>query len=233
MIPDRAFFVDPDSVSGQSFILNKTESNHAIRVLRMKVGNEIALLDGVGTGYNGKIQSVNKLVTGEILQTFPNLGENEYQIILAPALIKRDRFESILEKATELGVSEICPVLMDRRVKNKLNIDRCQKLIQSASKQTMRSKFPKIYPPKSFDDILKLEGQKICAMIGETKQLSKLNLKKENPIVVIIGPEGDFSKNEIELMNRSDVQFYNLGNRRLRSETAALNSLSVLNETLM
>ena len=59
MIPDRAFFVDPDSVSGQSFILNKTESNHAIRVLRMKVGNEIALLDGVGTGYNGKIQSVN------------------------------------------------------------------------------------------------------------------------------------------------------------------------------
>jgi len=232
MIPDRAFYIEPDTISGQSFSLNKTESNHAIRVLRMSNGDDIALLDGKGMGYHGIIQSTNKIVKGEILEHFPNLGENDFNIILAPALIKRDRFESMLEKATELGVAEIFPILMDRSVKNKLNLERSTKIIHAAAKQSMRSRFPKILEPKPLNEILTQNGQIVCAMIGETSTISKLNLNNIEPVFVIVGPEGDFTESEIELMKNANVQFYNLGQRRLRSETAALNSLSILNELL-
>jgi len=232
MIPDKAFYVEPESVSGESFIINKFESNHATRVLRLKINDEIALLDGKGIGYTGQITRLDNIVSGKILQSFPNLGENNFQIILAPALIKRDRFELLLEKAVELGVTEIYPVIMDRCVKNKLNLDRCKKLIQSASKQTLRSRFPVIHEPTSLPEILKLEGQKVCAMIGEDKSLSQLDLSHKTPVIVIVGPEGDFSEKEAKLMHQANIRFYSLGERRLRAETASVNSLSVLNELL-
>lgn len=232
MIPDRAFFIEPETISGNTFSLNQTESNHAVRVLRMKVGQDITLLDGKGMGYHGRITQLDQTVFGEIIQSYPNLGENDYTLILAPAIIKRDRFEFMLEKAIELGVCEIIPVMMDRTVKNKLNMERCEKLIQSAAKQSMRSKFPMIHKPKRIKDILEMEGQKFCAMINETKTLSQCSVNKKSPIIIIVGPEGDFSDSETTLMNHASIQFFNLGDRRLRSETAAINSLSIINEIL-
>ena len=117
MSPDKAFYVNPLNVNGSTFQLDKAESNHAIRVLRLKKGDEICLLDGAGIGYHAKIKSIEKNVSGTIKEVKPDLGENKCPVNLASALIKRDRFELMLEKATELGVNEIQPLILERCVK--------------------------------------------------------------------------------------------------------------------
>ena len=231
MIPDKAFYVNPLNVNGSTFQLDKAESNHATRVLRLKQGDEICLLDGAGIGYHAKIKSIGKNVSGTIKESLPDLGENKYSVILAPALIKRDRFELMLEKATELGVNEIQPLTFERCVKKTMNFERSQKIVISSSKQCRRSRFPVLHEPIDIKKILKnTDGQFISGLMGADKSLSELELDKN--VTVIIGPEGDFTENEIGQMKNAGVIFFNLGGRRLRAETAALNSLAVLNELL-
>lgn len=229
MIPDKAFYVNPLNVNGSTFQLDKAESNHATRVLRLKQGDEICLLDGAGIGYHAKIKSIGKNVSGTIKESLPDLGENKYSVILAPALIKRDRFELMLEKATELGVNKIQPLTLERCVKKTMNFERGQKIVISSAKQCRRSRFPVLHEPIDMIKLLKnSDGQFISGLMGADKSLSELKLDKN--ITVIIGPEGDFTENEIGQMKNAGVLFFNLGERRLRAETAALNSLAVLNE---
>ena len=183
MIPDYAFYVNPEKIIGDSFSLDKDESKHAIQVLRKKVGDKICLLNGIGTGYFVVIDSIEKnQVFGSIKETIPELGENRVSLGLAPALIKRDRFELILENM------------------------------------------------ESFLEMR--DGKILSGLMGTHKSLTQLNLVSERPITVIIGPEGDFTKKEIEIMKGKGVVFFHLGERRLRAETAVLNSLSILNELI-
>jgi len=227
--PDKAFYVNPLNVNGSTFQLDKAESNHATRVLRLKKGDEICLLNGAGIGYHAKIKSVEKNVSGTIKESIPDLGENKYSVNLASALIKRDRFELMLEKATELGVNKIQPLSLERCVKTTMNFERSQKIVISSAKQCCRSRFPVLHEPINMKKLLKnSDGQFISGLIGADKSLSELELDKN--ITVIIGPEGDFTENEIGQMKNAGVLFFNLGGRRLRAETAALNSLAVLNE---
>ena len=231
MIPDKAFYVNPLNVNGSTFQLDKAESNHATRVLRLKQGDEICLLDGAGIGYHAKINSIEKNVSGTIKESIPDLGENKCSVNLASALIKRDRFELMLEKATELGVNEIQPLTFERCVKKTMNFERSQKIVISSAKQCCRSRFPILHEPIDIKKLLKnSDGQFISGLMGADKSLSELELDKN--VTVIIGPEGDFTENEIGQMKNAGVIFFNLGGRRLRAETAALNSLAVLNELL-
>ena len=229
MTPDKAFYVNPLNVNGSTFQLDKAESNHATRVLRLKKGDEICLLNGAGIGYHAKIKSVEKNVSGTIKESIPDLGENKCSVNLASGLIKRDRFELMLEKATELGVNEIQPLMLERCVKKTMNFERSQKIVISSAKQCCRSRFPVLHEPINMKKLLKnSDGQFISGLIGADKSLSELELDKN--VTVIIGPEGDFTENEIGQMKNAGVLFFNLGGRRLRAETAALNSLAVLNE---
>ena len=229
MTPDKAFYVNPFNVNGSTFQLDKAESNHATRVLRLKKGDEICLLNGAGIGYHAKINSIEKNVSGTIKESIPDLGENKYSVNLASALIKRDRFELMLEKATELGVNEIQPLMLERCVKKTMNFERSQKIVISSAKQCYRSRFPVLHEPIDMKKLLKnSDGQFISGLMGADKSLSELELDKN--VTVIIGPEGDFTENEIGQMKNAGVLFFNLGGRRLRAETAALNSLAVLNE---
>ena len=229
MSPDKAFYVNPFNVNGSTFQLDKAESNHATRVLRLKKGDEICLLDGAGIGYHAKIKSIEKNVSGTIKESIPDLGENKCSVNLASALIKRDRFELMLEKATELGVNEIQPLMLERCVKKTMNFERSQKIVISSAKQCYRSRFPVLHEPINMKKLLKnSDGQFISGLMGADKSLSELELDKN--VTVIIGPEGDFTENEIGQMKNAGVLFFNLGGRRLRAETAALNSLAVLNE---
>lgn len=229
MTPDKAFYVNPLNVNGSTFQLDKAESNHATRVLRLKKGDEICLLNGAGIGYHAKINSIEKNVSGTIKESIPDLGENKYSVNLASALIKRDRFELMLEKATELGVNKIQPLTLDRCVKKTMNFERSQKIVISSAKQCCRSRFPMLHEPIDMKKLLKnSDGQFISGLMDADKSLSELELDKN--VTVIIGPEGDFTENEIGQMKNAGVLFFNLGGRRLRAETAALNSLAVLNE---
>ena len=228
---DKAFYVNPINVNGSSFQLDIAESNHAIRVLRLKKGDEICLLNGVGIGYHAKVKSIEKNVTGTIKESMPDLGENKCSVNLASALIKRDRFELMLEKATELGVHEIQPLILERCVKTTMNFERSQKIIISSAKQCCRSRFPVLHEPIDMITLLKnSDGQFISGLMGADKSLTELAL--DNNVTVIIGPEGDFTENEIGQMKNAGVLFFNLGGRRLRAETAALNSLAVINELI-
>ncbi len=234
MIPDCAFYVNPKKIIGELFSLDKDESKHAIQVLRKKVGDKICLLNGIGTGYLVVIDSIeNNQVFGSVKETLPELGENSILLGLAPALIKRDRFELILEKATELGVNEIYPLVLDRSVKKTMNYDRSVKIVTAASKQCRRSRFPKLHEPLNMESFLEMKNGKILSgLMGTQKSLTQLNLELENSITVIIGPEGDFTKKEIKIMREKGVVFFNLGERRIRAETAVLNTLSILNEII-
>lgn len=231
MSSDKAFYVNPINVNGSTFQLDEAESNHAIRVLRLKKGDEICLLDGAGIGYHAKIKSIEKNVSGTIIEVKPDLGENKCSVNLASALIKRDRFELMLEKATELGVNEIKPLTLERCVKKTMNFERSQKIVISSAKQCCRSRFPVLHGPMDMKKLLKSsDGQFISGLMGADKSLSELEL--DNNVTMIIGPEGDFTENEIGQMRNAGVLFFNLGGRRLRAETAALNSLAVLNELM-
>ena len=234
MIPGKAFYIDPDKVNGDTFELDREESSHASRVLRLKPNDEICLLDGTGTGFHALINSVvHDRVSGVIREKKHGLGENRISIILAPAMIKRDRFETLLEKATELGVNEIHPLVLDRCVKKTINTNRCQKIVTASAKQCRRSRFPVVKHPKDLETwINSMDGPCIAGSLNGEKTISQLNLGAEKPIHIIIGPEGDFSDHEIKKMKKAGVQFYSLGERRLRAETAALATLSVLNELM-
>jgi 16S rRNA (uracil1498-N3)-methyltransferase len=235
VIPDKAFYVDPKNVNDTTFFLNKEESHHVTKVFRLALGSKISLLNGIGSGYIAKIDSVNGgIVFGTIEDKLESFGENKYDLNIAPAVIKRDRFESLLEKVTELGVKEIYPLITDRCIKNTINMTRCRKIIISASKQCQRSHFPLLHEPIDMNTWLNsLEGQCFAGIKNVTYQLSDMDIEKENVINIMIGPEGDFSPKEIEMLKKKGVRFYTLGNRRLRSETAAQSSLSILNELMI
>lgn len=234
MIPNKAFYIDPKNIVASNFCLDKNESRHAILVLRLEIHDEIYLLNGVGTGFIGVVESINNdIVSGSIKQELKGLGENTINIVLAPAIIKRDRFENLLEKATEMGINTIQPLALDRCVKKTINIERCEKIVRSSAKQCLRSKFPKVNSPIGMEKFIdNFSGQNLAGVIGSSKSLSAIDLNKDEVINVFIGPEGDFSNRELNMMKEASVYFYSLGVRRLRSETASLTSIALLNETL-
>ncbi|MBL7014428.1 MAG: 16S rRNA (uracil(1498)-N(3))-methyltransferase [Candidatus Marinimicrobia bacterium] len=234
MSPDHAFFIEPNSVTGQSFILDKEESHHASHVLRMKAGTVIRLLDGTGNGYTAEIKKLGTHVSGHIIETIPQLGENTTPIHLALGLIKRDRFELTLEKATELGVQSITPLILDRCIKRSVNLERSRKQIIAASKQCQRSYFPAVHQPISLNEWINSTTNEIrigCFIGSETPISNVAKMFPSKPLHIIIGPEGDFSEPELKLLIENQIVPVNLGPRRLRAETAVMAALAVLNET--
>ena len=235
----RSFFVDPDKIRNNHFILNKKESHHLSNVLRIKTGELVWLIDGVGTAYNGIIENIlPEKVTGTIKEVFPKYGEPTCDIFLAIGIIKRTRMELAIEKATECGVRTITTIPMDRSIKRSINYERVNKIIRSATKQCARSKFPSFmdaYSLKSWLDQL-YDGPLVVCLGKTTNHIGKLhsilpkNLKGLN---LVIGPEGDFTEKEISLLKDNKAIFVSLGNRRLRTETAIVSALSIINEIVI
>tara|TARA_B100001027_G_C16170679_1_gene286825 strand:+ start:24 stop:725 length:702 start_codon:yes stop_codon:yes gene_type:complete len=230
----NAFFVSPDNLSGNSFSLDRRESHHAFHVFRLGPGNMISLLDGKGLGYKAIIERIEGgIVHGRIEKLIDQMGENSNKIIIVPALLKRDRFEGLIEKATELGVKEIHPLVSENCIKKTVNIERCKKIIIASAKQCQRSYFPAIKEPNTMVKWLnKPREQCFAGIIGTKRRLKKFKYNKNLPIYILIGPEGDFSFKELNLLKKVGVKLFSLGNRRLRSETAAQATLSILNEFL-
>lgn len=231
MIPDKSFYVNPKEINDKSFTLNSIESNHLVNVLRLNIGDKIFLLDGLGTAYVAIIEQLSKnSVAGLIKKKIKKYGENKSHINLVPAIIKRDRFETLIEKAVELGARQIQPLILDHCQKKTINLDRCKKIIISSAKQCKRSFFPVINEPVSLELFLKdKKGDCFVGIQNASKSLIEFVNNKMRSIELIIGPEGDFSKKEYDLLKKNNVQPFNLGQRRLRSETASVAALSILN----
>ena len=231
-LPEKAFYVKPNNIAKERFSLCEVESKHALKVLRLKIGDSIILIDGMSTGYIGEIKRVKKNeLSGTIKKVVKDLGETKNTIHIYPALFKKSRFEILLEKATELGVKEIHPLITKRSVLQTINLDRCKKILIASAKQCRRSFFPIIHKPKSLESLFKTKKKYIyhACHLEADQNLLPFNIPKIYPINVIIGPEGGFSENELGLMEKKGINFFSLGNRRLRSETAAITSLALLN----
>ena len=239
-MPDfRVFFVESDKIQKNHFTLNKKESHHLSNVLRIKAGELIWLIDGVGTTYNGIIENIlPEKVTGTIKEVFPKYGEPTCDIFLAIGIIKRARMELAIEKATECGVRTITTVPMDRSIKRSINYERVNKIIRSATKQCARSKFPSFMDANSlqswldqlYDGPLVVCSGKATNHIGKLHSILPKNLKGLN---LVIGPEGDFTEKEISILKDNKAIFVSLGNRRLRTETAVVSALSIINEIVI
>ncbi len=212
--------------------LTEEESKHAQKVLRLQLDDEVNVINGKGLVAYGKIKQLGKKIEIEIEKTEtakpPKL---HLHIALAPTK-SIDRFEFFVEKAVEFGVNEITPIITQHSERKSLNIEKIRKQIQTACKQSLQYYFPVCNEAISFNDFLRLHSDKTLFIAHCNPNFQRTSLKDVtiiNEMIVAIGPEGDFSVNEIEKLSlQKNIQSLALGNNRLRTETAGIFVASTL-----
>lgn len=205
----------------------KEESRHLIRVLRKKRGDQIHITDGKGNLYWAEIIDDNdKKCEVQVLKSDRKPDSKEYRLHVAIAPTKsNDRFEWFLEKATEIGIDEISPIICEHSERKKINLERCEKVLLTAMKQSLKLSLPKINPLQRFNDLIQdsSEDAKIIAHCAdEDKQSLQELITDQSNILVLIGPEGDFSPHEIQEAADAGFKSLDLGKSRLRTETAGI-----------
>ncbi|GGE56260.1 16S rRNA (uracil1498-N3)-methyltransferase [Pedobacter psychrotolerans] len=220
-------FYTPD-ISQNTYTLNEEESKHCVRVLRLSKGTVVNLVDGVGGFYTAEITDDHpKKVTLSILNVETEFHKRNHYLHIAVAPTKNiDRMEWFLEKATELGIDEITPIITDRSERRVVKDDRLNKVITAAVKQSIKAYHPKLNEAISFDDFLKqpFDGQQLIAHCIDNQQKRYISdlVKPYEKYLVLIGPEGDFTPEEVDLALNKGYKPLTLGENRLRTETAAL-----------
>ena len=210
----------------ESFSFDREESKHIIKVLRKKDTDILYVTNGLGFLFKTEITlaSDNKC-TVQII-SFEKEASPKFQLHLAVAPTKmNDRFEWFLEKATEIGIHEITPVICDRSERKVVNAERFEKILLTAMKQSNVLKLPKLNKSITFKEFVKhkKEGLHLIAHCEETDKKSLKSILKPNTnITLLIGPEGDFSEKEIASAIENNFIPVSLGNTRLRTETAAI-----------
>lgn len=230
MADEHFFYISPHNLTNNRFTLDTEEAHHAINVLRMKIDDEIWLLDGLGTAYKGIIKQNGQEVSGEIISVSPEFSETKIKMHIAVGLIKRNRFEWLLEKAVECGAVSITPLLLDRCVKKSLNMNRSQKIVLTAAKQCGRSRFPIMNKPNSLTQFLNKSPKHIVCLNSHGEQSLSTWQKNVQPneVELLIGPEGDFSENELKVIKENNIPIVSLGGRRLRTETAVMTAMNII-----
>lgn len=220
-------FYTPD-ITQNIYTLNEEESKHCVRVLRLPVGAQVYLVDGKGGFYTAEITSDNpKKVSLSILKVETEFNKRNHFLHIAVAPTKNiDRIEWFLEKATELGIDEITPIITDRSERRVIKEDRLNKVITSAVKQSIKAYHPKLNEAISFDAFLKqsFDGDKLIAhcINNEGKKYISDLIKPHGKYLIMIGPEGDFTSDEVNSALNKGFKALTLGDNRLRTETAAL-----------
>lgn len=208
-------------------ILGKDESHHAQRVLRLEKGDIILATEGLGIIYKAEILTISKsVVEFRNVEVYSSEKRKNYLHIAIAPTKSLDRFENFLEKATEIGVDEISPIFSTHSERKVYKIQRGKKVIQSAAKQSLSNWLPKLNEPLTLKDfIAQNQGEsKYIAHCSDdsTKTHVLTDLKNEKDILMLIGPEGDFSTEEIDLAQKNGFRAVSLGNKRLRTETAGI-----------
>lgn len=206
-----------------SAMLDEETRRHVVTVLRMQPGECIMLTDGSGTTAVATIEQADKKKLVVAVEKLIHHPSPEKKVILGLALLKNAaRFEWMLEKITEIGVTEIIPILSERTERQHFRHDRFAQILISASLQSGRFHFPALHAPMKFQHLFDLDLPAVRYIAhcidGEKKKLST----QESHSVVLIGPEGDFTSGEIELAIKHQFCAVTLGNTRLRSETAGV-----------
>lgn len=215
--------------------LDEEESKHCVRVLRQNVGDVIVLMDGRGSFYKASITSANpKKCEFNVIDTYTPAAERNFRLHLAVAPTKNlERFEWFLEKATEMGIDEITPLICKHSERKELKTARLQRILISAMKQSMHAHIPILNECVGYRDFIKTAKDTPVKAIAHCREGEKLPLKAMNTsnsnVLVLIGPEGDFTQQEVEWAIENGFTAVSLGNSRLRTETAAVAACFTIN----
>jgi len=208
------------------FVFDKEESKHIVKVLRKKEGDILFVTNGLGFLFATEITIASDHKCTVKINSFQYQEKPKFHLHLAVAPTKmNERYEWFLEKATEIGIQEITPIICEHSERKIIKTDRFQKILESAMKQSLHYYLPKLNEPINFKEFIEKEysGQKFIAHCEETDKKSLKNeLQTEKDVLILIGPEGDFSVKEIQSAFEQDFIPVSLGQTRLRTETAAV-----------
>lgn len=240
----KRLFLEPEKILRDRAIIDGTNVRYLTNVLRSSMGDELTLLDGLGKGYKGKIVSIGRdKIDVQIAKAFEINTESPLDITIAQGIPKAEKMEIIIQKATELGVKKVVPLITQRavvRTKSPVRLERWSKIATSSAQQSGRSKIPLIESITGYKEFLSRElsvedpthrGVKMIFYEGRVKKgikefLRELTAVKE--ITFLIGPEGGFTEEEVGLAIKKGFTPVGLGPRILRTETAAITALSIL-----
>ena len=222
----QLFYNPALNVGDNLFSFDKVESKHIVKVLRKKEGDELFITNGRGDLFTAQILIADISECKATIISTQKRHPAMFRLHLAVAPTKSaERFEWFLEKVTEIGVHEITPIICQRSERKTLKMERMQKVILAAMKQSLRTYLPKINEPVSFTKFID-QGHKELLFIGHCQDEEKFNLKRritaDKDVTILIGPEGDFTKKEIREAYEKGFLPITLGEARLRTETAAI-----------
>jgi 16S rRNA (uracil1498-N3)-methyltransferase len=221
-------FYQPELQNG-SLELSDEETRHAVRVLRLNTGDEIELTDGLGVHAKAVITEISKRnCVFNILEQTKEEQPTLPKIAIAPTK-SIDRYEWFLEKAVEIGVSEIYPILCSNSERRIIKHDRSEKVLLAAMKQSQRNWLPKLHELTSINEFILSAKEPLLIAHCRDGEKAPLSKKVQPDSWILIGPEGDFSIEEIELAMSKNAIPIDLGKSRLRTETAGIMALSVMN----
>ncbi len=219
--------------SASQFVLDPEESNHIVKVLRKKEGDKFLITNGKGLLFEAEIilADAKKCKAQIISTTKKHRSMYWFHLVVAPTK-SNDRFEWFLEKATEIGVDEITPIICEHSERKIVKPERMAKVIQAAMKQSLQTYLPKLNPAISYKEFIghPREGLLFIAHCVDDEKLElKRGVAPDKDITILIGPEGDFSRAEIESAYEKGFLPVSLGQNRLRTETAAIVACSTVN----
>ena len=234
-------FVPFDKIKGTTAVIEGSDVNYLKNVMRLNVGDEIVVMDSKSKEYTSKILSVNgDMITAELVEERHPKSEPKVQITIAQGIPKGPKMELVVQKATELGAIRIIPVMMERSIpkfdkdKEQAKVNRWQKIAKEAAEQSGRLIIPFVDPVKPFKDLFLLKKDiDLCVLLWEMEKenMIKKVLQEHRGIkhlLVVIGPEGGFSHEEVESAKAAGFITASLGSRIVRTETASIAVLSIL-----
>lgn len=235
------FFIPPNAIQADSILFPSDNAHQISRVLRLRVGDQIAVMDGLGWQYRVELTVVSREnVSGKVLEKSVISGEPPVHLSMYLCLTQREKFEWMLQKCTEVGASEFTPVQSSRSlVQAAESLDnkhpRWQRILQEAAEQSGRGCIPALKPPLAYDAVIRTAPQHAdaCLIAWEEEHAQPLTaplsgLAANTRIAVLIGPEGGFSAGEVEMAIQSGWSAVSLGPRILRMETAAVVSAALV-----
>ncbi len=233
---EEYFFVESNQIFSKYLILENDDAKHISRVLRKSIGDSIWVVDGKENAYKTVISKIDKsLVECEIVAKHQKQNEPKIEITLAFSILKNPaRNDLIIEKCTELGVKYFIPTISQRTISNKAKQSRWEQIALSSMKQSGRCWLPEIKQLSNFKELISSAKNYDLKIIPHEKisdniNITELKIKHHNlkRVLIIIGPEGGFTEDEIQFAEENNFNAVSLGNRRLRSETAAIASVTI------
>jgi len=227
-------FYTPDIKDDEKYFLSDEESMHCIHVLRYNEGQIIKVTDGKGSMFEARIELIaKKQVEISVIKRIEIIGDRSYRIHIAIAPTKNiERFEWFIEKATEIGIDEITPIVTEKSERKTVRIDRLEKIAIAAMKQSMKAYLPSINRLSGFSGFKQSHPPRqykvIAHCCGQERPLLQTGDTKGKDVVILIGPEGDFSRREIDQATALGFRPISLGGSRLRTETAGIVACSII-----